>query len=687
MSISNSLGNTYSIINLSSPLSFTPQVGDLFAIGKQNSYIREVQFDEVEFDGENYIISVHGHVPEVYSNDSTTVSTYENAAGTTPYPRPLLGAQLATGTATTFSVITGFDSLVGTYTSLTTTSIILGSQEPQLDDFFNNATLTIGSENVTILDYLGSSQTATFASPGFSSAATTGTYQISWPTASAFYGFSVAGSTSISGPFSDTGITPASVDGTVLSAVLGTSYTYYQITPYDYAGNENTTGRWVIAAGITDTTAPKPPAVVDITSSDEKYTTLSVVLDAPLERDVQYIRYRFLLDDPLGTELPYSSVLHDVSNLRDETVTTSLQTSVSNQLSALDYGQLVYGKVATVDFYGNISEYDIAFTGATLSALNFNEPTEITISESITDVDSVPGNTFTIFSGTVSGGILTDLNSVELDAFLLIDTAPTTSTTVDFSYKFGGTVTSEFSLDISSYVVGDPIWLNYLVEADTNYSKQKITGSLYTDLTLNSVGSTTAIDTTSDQAIQILASITGDTNTVLSLQYSWFKEIIPPTAPDTTDLSYTPADITDWGNVDPGDIDDAIDDLADRVTDIESTLAYHPALFYGGAPDAGAYVLNHSFVETVLFPSGLSGSYGNILTPATAGCTFTFYKKDAGGTTEFAIMTFAASGQTASFTSASGATFSPGEILLVTAPDPADESLTDLAFTLKGTRS
>ena len=39
------------------------------------------------------------------------------------------------------------------------------------------------------------------------------------------------------------------------------------------------------------------------------------------------------------------------------------------------------------------------------------------------------------------------------------------------------------------------------------------------------------------------------------------------TAPDAADVTYTPADLTDWtGSADPGDVDQALDQLADRVT-------------------------------------------------------------------------------------------------------------------------
>lgn len=53
---------------------------------------------------------------------------------------------------------------------------------------------------------------------------------------------------------------------------------------------------------------------------------------------------------------------------------------------------------------------------------------------------------------------------------------------------------------------------------------------------------------------------------------------VPATA-DAADVTYTPAAVTDWdSDTDPGDVDEALDQLAERVDDLESTG--------GGTPDA-----------------------------------------------------------------------------------------------------
>ena len=52
---------------------------------------------------------------------------------------------------------------------------------------------------------------------------------------------------------------------------------------------------------------------------------------------------------------------------------------------------------------------------------------------------------------------------------------------------------------------------------------------------------------------------------------------------DAADVTYTPADLTDWnGSADPGDVDQALDQLAERVTDISApSSAFPPGHLFG----------------------------------------------------------------------------------------------------------
>lgn len=109
---------------------------------------------------------------------------------------------------------------------------------------------------------------------------------------------------------------------------------------------------------------------------------------------------------------------------------------------------------------------------------------------------------------------------------------------------------------------------------------------------------------------------------------------------------------------------------------------YDVGCTYNGKPAAGVTVLRLPFVRAVTFPASLTGSKGVIGTAATAQSDFDILKNDV----SFGTMRFAASATTATFISASGASFSAGDVLTVTAPSPQDDTLEDLGFMLTGTR-
>ncbi|MGH7110903.1 MAG: phage tail protein, partial [Stellaceae bacterium] len=132
----------------------------------------------------------------------------------------------------------------------------------------------------------------------------------------------------------------------------------------------------------------------------------------------------------------------------------------------------------------------------------------------------------------------------------------------------------------------------------------------------------------------------------------------------------------------------ALGDLAD-ITATARTLtgngaAAQPVTISGsfaGAPGAGVPVFRYVFAGTVSFPAGLAGSQGSAGTAASAQTTFAIEKNGTGAGT----MVFAAGGTAASFTMAAATTFNAGDVLVIMAPNPADATLANLAWTLAGT--
>jgi hypothetical protein len=102
---------------------------------------------------------------------------------------------------------------------------------------------------------------------------------------------------------------------------------------------------------------------------------------------------------------------------------------------------------------------------------------------------------------------------------------------------------------------------------------------------------------------------------------------------------------------------------------------------YSGAPAADQQIFRYVFAGTVVFPAGLSGSAGNAGNAATASATF---KIEQNGT-QLGTMAFAAGATAASFTMGAATTFHAGDVLTIVAPNPADATLANLAWSLVGT--
>lgn len=126
------------------------------------------------------------------------------------------------------------------------------------------------------------------------------------------------------------------------------------------------------------------------------------------------------------------------------------------------------------------------------------------------------------------------------------------------------------------------------------------------------------------------------------------------------DLHHLYYDGADWVNLQPYDI----------------------GITFAGAPTASEVLVRYPFPRAVVFPAGLTGSQGWAATAATAQADFDIQKNGA----SVGTMTFAASGNTASFTMASETSFAQGDVLTVVAPGTADSTLADLGVALVGTR-
>ena len=109
---------------------------------------------------------------------------------------------------------------------------------------------------------------------------------------------------------------------------------------------------------------------------------------------------------------------------------------------------------------------------------------------------------------------------------------------------------------------------------------------------------------------------------------------------------------------------------------------YMLGLTYDGSPDSAEIIMRHPAAIAFKLPQNLTNSQfiSNVACNATA--SFTLNKNGSPiGTVEFGT------GQTSgSATFSSEVSFAIGDIFTIEAPDPADSTLADLGFTIKGTK-
>lgn len=103
---------------------------------------------------------------------------------------------------------------------------------------------------------------------------------------------------------------------------------------------------------------------------------------------------------------------------------------------------------------------------------------------------------------------------------------------------------------------------------------------------------------------------------------------------------------------------------------------------YNGTIPVTTVLLRYPMPRDVVFPVGLAGSYGVAEVAATAQTDFVIRKNGV----SFGTMRFAAAATTATFISAGGATFAPGDVLSVVSPGSADATLASIGFSLTGVR-
>jgi hypothetical protein len=658
--VSNTPGATYSLFNLSTPLTFTPESGDIWVIGEVDNHVQTVQIDDLEFDGETFILRAHEHVQSIYTDVVTDVTELENVAGMTPTSPPLLDAQaLSFGSAGItqgylFNVVPSFSFLSGTYSDLSGTTLRLSPEEPDTDDFFNGAYIQADLDSPRIItDYDGGSKIATVASSFLLAASHSELYNINWPMYSPFNGFLVEGLSGATWTELDSAV------GTSLTILTGSTYSMFRFTPLNEAEEPNEIARVLVPEGRIDTTPPFPPLSLTLTTDTTRTGIASLDLLLPLDRDVQYVDVEFTTGLTQGDT--FLNTLYDISVHRNEKNTnTPLEILVDVDLSSFNFGTVFNGRASTLDFFGNRSPWIAAFNSITLSAddTNSEDPEETIIGTDGGTVGVTTGaGRLLLFRDTIDGGTIGENNALQLDLNLLITPGSTLTTTIDFDFLYGGVSANILSPQISDGATKIPdesmYWLTFYLSPlnGTALAQDTIVKKTGPEVPTNEILSEEAsieVDSGVDQLMEVYATINGDTTTEIEVINASLKQIEDPQV---------------------GAEDEYI---------IGGTIPTRP--------QAGIVALVHPFSRSVTFPVGLFNSRGYAKT--VAGTTATFSLKRIDQTThvetEFGTMVFAGGTNTGTFSAATETAFVRGDIFTITAPNPADSLLADVGWSILG---
>lgn len=110
----------------------------------------------------------------------------------------------------------------------------------------------------------------------------------------------------------------------------------------------------------------------------------------------------------------------------------------------------------------------------------------------------------------------------------------------------------------------------------------------------------------------------------------------------------------------------------------ESVRPYYMALYVPGTLGSSEVLIRHLAPLAIDFPTSLTQSLASAETAATAETILSIKKNGS----EFGTITFAASGTTGVFASASGSSFTAGDVLTIVGPATADSTLAGVTISL-----
>jgi hypothetical protein len=498
--ISNITGRTHSIINLTSPLSFLPGLGDTFSLGKQNKHVVPIQQEQIEYDGEKYKLTCREYIPEVFAGDLDALDPEVVLKNPT---RPFIGyggkrVSIAGVTHAQISVVPGYDHLAGIVTYLGVGSnegthnfgwednafidnqmagaylevqVATGKNVYNID---TNAYLTGGS---SIPDLSGTLISGT----NVLTAGSTYSYLISWPSFAPYGGFNVYRKDN--GGTGNLVTTPIVVPNDTVT-LLATTYatTFYRVEPFNTLGLTGSSFNDFLLSSTAlsfpnslDVSAvPAPPFTGFLDTGTSRIVETTITLSKPLNRDISAVEVYYLKQSAFNstTGITVAGGTFSILTYKDEEpsdVTFSIKTDLSD---VANFGDSIFTRVHTLDVFNNRSTNAyVSFSGVTLSSVVTTlRENEIGHTHDPLTLTGVGSQTF--YTSTVPGGLFEQGNAVEVDAQFQVSTSGNVVTTINFTCGFNSATISTITCSVGSAVASIPAgsyyWLNWrLVATDS----------------------------------------------------------------------------------------------------------------------------------------------------------------------------------------------------------------------------
>jgi hypothetical protein len=376
----NTAAGTWGQVSVTVPFVTVPVEGDIFSLGIQDVEHIITRAQDLEIDRNGNIRQTRTeYVPAVYDESPLPPKSGRRFFGplNNRPPIPLryvtvseqisLNKDGSTRSVLAFTVTPGLPQHAGIASGGAPNAIGLSAEEPALDNYFNGAKVTTGSDRLTITSYDGPGRGAFVLPYTFTTTPVAGDqYIITWERFGEFGGFVIEVSEDGANysPF-------ATVNGTSIatdSQGVGPGVVYFRFTPFSTNGVQNTLARHLVGITITgDVSAPAAPVSVVI-SSHLKDVRVLVTLQKPVAEDFSGVEVELWRNALVsGTLLEVARFGAPGDTGESGTMAVDCSFNLGARLPPESYGTVIWARARSVDYSNNLSAFVNSTSGTQLA--------------------------------------------------------------------------------------------------------------------------------------------------------------------------------------------------------------------------------------------------------------------------------------------------------------------------------